>query len=122
MSADEIAKAFTQHYYNQFDTSPDGLAGLFTDASMMTFEGGPLVVGGAAIVAKIKSFGQVGHQVKNIDVQPSQSPNAICIFVTGAVTLGSPNPIHFCEFIQLVSTGNNNYHIHNCIFRLNYGL
>ena len=56
------------------------------------------------------------------DVQPSTSPNAICIFVTGAVTLGSPNPIHFCEFIQLVSAGDNNFTIHNCIFRLNYGL
>jgi hypothetical protein len=56
------------------------------------------------------------------DVQPSTSPNAICIFVTGAVKLGGPNPIHFCEFIQLVSAGDNNFTIHNCIFRLNYGL
>lgn len=29
MSAEEIANAFTQHYYSQFDTNPDGLGGLF---------------------------------------------------------------------------------------------
>jgi hypothetical protein len=26
---DDVAKAFTNHYYNMFDTNPDGLAGLF---------------------------------------------------------------------------------------------
>eukprot|EP00978_Attheya_sp_CCMP212_P002372 scaffold4862_cov70-Attheya_sp.AAC.3 len=29
MSADEVAKAFTQHYYNAFDTNVEGLAGLY---------------------------------------------------------------------------------------------
>ena len=29
MSADEVAKAFTQHYYNAFDTNVEGLVGLY---------------------------------------------------------------------------------------------
>lgn len=29
MSAEEVAKAFVQHYYQTFDNNVDGLAGLF---------------------------------------------------------------------------------------------
>jgi hypothetical protein len=29
MSAEEVAKAFVQHYYQTFDANVDGLAGLF---------------------------------------------------------------------------------------------
>ena len=29
MSAEEIAKAFVNHYYSTLDTSPQGLAGLY---------------------------------------------------------------------------------------------
>jgi len=29
MSAEEVAKAFVQHFYNAFDTNVDGLAGLY---------------------------------------------------------------------------------------------
>jgi hypothetical protein len=29
MSAEEVAKAFTQHYYQMKDTNVDGLAGLY---------------------------------------------------------------------------------------------
>jgi hypothetical protein len=90
--------------------------------SMMTFEG-QQHGGGEAIIAKLKSFGETRHEVKTVDVQPSTSPNAMCIFVTGAVKIGADaNPLHFCEFFQLVSTGGNNYYVHNDIFRLNYGL
>ena len=29
MSADQVANAFTQHYYQTFDSNPDALVGLF---------------------------------------------------------------------------------------------
>lgn len=29
MSADEVAKAFVQHFYQTFDANPEGLAGLY---------------------------------------------------------------------------------------------
>lgn len=88
---------------------------------MMTWESSQ-VAGAANIIAKLQGFGQIRHTVKTIDVQPSVDPNAICIFVTGNVILDQNNPLHFCEFFQLVSSGNNQYAIHNDIFRLNYGL
>ena len=91
------------------------------DSSMLTFESNQ-VQGGAAIVAKYKSVGPVQHTVKSMDVQPSNNPNAIVIFVTGSIKIGGDNPLHFCEFFQLVSTAPGQYYVHNDIFRLNYGL
>lgn len=87
---------------------------------MLTWEGNQ-VQGGAQIIAKVKSFGKISHMVKSVDVQPSVGPNAIIIFVTGSVSIDGNNPLHFCEIFQLVSGGNNQYAIHNCLFRLNYG-
>jgi len=91
------------------------------DQSMMTWESNQ-VQGVQNIVMKLKSFGSIKHSVKTIDVQPSLDPSAILIFVTGSVVLDQNNPLHFCEMFQLVSSGNNQYAIHNDVFRLNYGL
>lgn len=88
---------------------------------MMTFEGNQ-VQGSDAIMAKLRSVGSVKHQVKSMDVQPSSSPSAIIIFVTGSIQIGGDNPLHFCEMFQLVSTGPGQYYVHNDVFRLNYGL
>ena len=88
---------------------------------MLTFESNQ-VQGGAAIVAKYKSVGPVQHSVKSMDVQPSNNPNAMLIFVTGTIKIGGDNPLHFCEMFQLVSTAPGQYYVHNDIFRLNYGL
>jgi len=100
----------------------DALAGLYQDASMMTFEGNQ-VAGSANIIAKMKATGKVAHQMKGMDVQPGTSSNALLIFVTGAVKIGeNPGSIHFCQMFQLVATAPGNYYVHNDIFRLNYGL
>jgi hypothetical protein len=88
---------------------------------MLTFEG-QQVQGSEAIIAKLRGVGQVKHQVKTTDIQPSNDPNAIVIFVTGAIQIGGDNPLHFCEFFHLVGTGPGQYYVHNDVFRLNYGL
>ena len=89
--------------------------------SMMTFEGQQFQ-GPEAIINKFKGVGQVKHQVKSMDVQPSNNPSAIVVFVTGSIQIGGENPLHFCEFFHLVSTGPGQYYVHNDVFRLNYGL
>lgn len=123
MSAEEIATAFVQHFYQTFDNSGvDALAGLFNDQSMLTFEGQQVGGSAAAIIDKLRSVGAVTHSVKTTDVQPSSNPNAIIIFVTGAIKIGGDNPLHFCEFFHLVSTAPGQYYVHNDVFRLNYGL
>mmetsp|Transcript_10881 Transcript_10881/g.19541 ORF Transcript_10881/g.19541 Transcript_10881/m.19541 type:complete len:122 (-) Transcript_10881:926-1291(-) len=121
MSAEEVAKAFVAHYYQSLAGGADALAGLYNDQSMLTFEG-QQVQGSANIINKLKSVGQVKHSVKTTDIQPSANPNAIVIFVTGAVQIGGDNPLHFCEFFHLVGTGPGQYYVHNDVFRLNYGL
>lgn len=121
MSAEEIAQAFTQHYYTTFDTNVAGLASMFTDKSMMTFEG-TQVGGQQPIMNKLQSVGQVQHVVKSLDVQPSTSDSAIVLFVTGTIKIGGDNPLHFCEMFQLVAHAPGQYYVHNDVFRLNYGL
>ncbi len=88
---------------------------------MLTFEGNQ-VMGKDSIMAKLRSVGPVKHDIKSMDVQPTQSPSAIVIFVTGVIKIGGDNPLHFCEMFQLVSTGPGAYYVHNDVFRLNYGL
>jgi len=120
---EEVAKAFTNHFYTMFDTNADGLAGLFNEKSMMTFEG-TQIMGGPAVMQKVKSLGQVKHTPKTMDIQPSIDGSSIVIFVTGHITIGDPNgnPLHFSEFFHLVLSGPGQYYVHNDIFRLNYGL
>ena len=72
-------------------------------------------------MARLRSVGQVKHEVKSMDVQPSTNSNSIIIFVTGGIKIGGDNPLHFCEMFQLMSSGSS-YYVHNDVFRLNYGL
>ena len=88
--------------------------------SMLTFEGSQ-VLGSAAIIAKLKSVGPVKHNVASLDVQPSNSPDSVLIFVSGTIQIGGDNPVHFSEFFHLISTGPGSYYVHNDMFRLIYG-
>lgn len=88
---------------------------------MMTFEG-QQIQGSENIIAKLRAIGSVKHQVKSTDIQPSVNNGTILIFVTGSIQIGGDNPLHYCEMFQLVSTAPGQFYVHNCIFRLNYGL
>ena len=39
MSFDEVGRQFVEHYYNTFDSARNNLAVLYTDASMLSYEG-----------------------------------------------------------------------------------
>lgn len=60
-------------------------------------------MGSQAIVEKLTGLGKVQHDIKSMDVQPSQSSSAIIIFVTGTCRIDGGNPLHFCEVFQLVA-------------------
>lgn len=49
----EVASQFVPFYYNTFDTNREGLASLYRDTSMLTYESAS-VMGVAAIVDKLK--------------------------------------------------------------------
>jgi Nuclear transport factor 2 (NTF2) domain len=87
----KFTQAFTDHYYNTFDTNRPALATLYQDQSMMTFEGEKFA--GAAITQKLTSlpFQQCQHRVVSLDAQPSVS-QGINIFVTGQLIVSLPEP------------------------------
>jgi Nuclear transport factor 2 (NTF2) domain len=89
---------------------------------MMTFEGQQFQ-GTDNIMNKLRTIGNVKHLPKSTDIQPStEATNAIIIFVTGTISIANDNPLHYCEMFQLVSTSPGQFYVHNCVFRLNYGL
>ncbi len=88
---------------------------------MMTFEGSQ-IMGAQNILAKVKGLGQVKHTPKTIDIQPSIDGQSIVIFVTGHISIGGENPLHYSDFFHLVPSGPGQYYVHNAIFRLNYGM
>lgn len=105
---EEVSKAFTQHFYMTFDTNREGLASLYTDQSLMTYEG-TQIMGQAAIMNKYRSLGfnQAKHNIKTQDAHPNPlQPNAVIVFVTGDLQIeGQEYPMKFAEVFHLVQTG-----------------
>lgn len=79
------AQAFLEYYYSLFGSNRAGLANLYQDQSMFTFEGAKCQ-GPAAIMAKLTSlpFNQCKITPASMDFQPSIS-GGIIVFVTGHV-------------------------------------
>ncbi|KAM0753855.1 nuclear transport factor 2 [Meredithblackwellia eburnea MCA 4105] len=118
-----IAKQFTDFYYQTFDSDRNGLAGLYRDHSMLTFES-EQIQGSAAIVAKLAGlpFTTVQHRVTTLDAQPSAPDKAsLTVLVTGQLITGDEsNPLNFSQSFHLVPE-NQGYYVYNDIFRLVYG-
>ncbi|ERN09857.1 hypothetical protein AMTRI_Chr06g193990 [Amborella trichopoda] len=122
MDTDVVARAFVEHYYSTFDTNRAGLASLYQDNSMLTFEG-QKVQGAQNIVTKLTSlpFQQCQHSITTIDSQPSVHPNSIIVFVSGNLQLaGEQHALKFSQMFHLLQTPQNSYYVLNDIFRLNY--
>jgi hypothetical protein len=89
---------------------------------MMTFEGMQLQ-GPQAIIEKMKSLGNGGAFPFNVvsrDIQPSVTPTSLVILVTGTIAFDHDKPLSFSELIQLDAHAPQQYHVHNCIFRICY--
>ena len=90
-----VGKAFTDHYYQTFDTNRSALASLYQDASMLTFEGQQFQ-GTQAIVEKLTGlpFQSVQHRVVSLDAQPTHA-GGLLVFVTGQLlTDGESKPLN----------------------------
>merc|ERR1712065_116636 len=93
----EIGQAFVEHYYSTFDEDRSELGPLYTNESMLSFEGDG-IMGANDIVQYLVElkFETVKHVVNTMDVQPSASGGLI-VFVlatcTSTTTLRrSPSP------------------------------
>ncbi|KAH7437287.1 hypothetical protein KP509_05G064200 [Ceratopteris richardii] len=122
MDPEQIAKAFVDHYYTIFDTNRPGLASLYQDGSMLTFEGQKLA-GAQAIVGKLTSlaFQQCKHNISTVDCQLSGPGGGMLVFVSGNMQLpGEEHPLKFSQMFHLLQSSQGNFYVHNDIFRLNY--
>ncbi|KAI1472679.1 NTF2-like protein [Daldinia caldariorum] len=119
---EEIATMFVQYYYNQFDQDRAGLASLYRDASMLTFESASFK-GTPSIIEKLQGlpFQQIKHQVSTIDLQPGIAPGHILVLVTGQLLVDEEQrPMSYTQSFYLVPE-NSQYYVHNDIFKLVYG-
>ena len=100
MDPDTVAKAFVEHYYNMFDSNRAGLANLYQDASMLTFEG-QKTQGSQNIVAKLTAlpFHQCKHHITTVDCQPSGPAGGMLVFVSGNLQLAGEQ--HALKFSQV---------------------
>ncbi|KAJ9191566.1 hypothetical protein DTO166G4_934 [Paecilomyces variotii] len=117
-----IAQQFVQFYYKTFDENRAGLAALYRDQSMLTFETSS-VQGTAGIVEKLTSlpFEKVVHQVTTLDAQPSSETGGILVMVTGALLVDQEQkPMSYTQSFQLLPDGAGSYFVFNDIFRLIY--
>ncbi|XP_022734701.1 nuclear transport factor 2-like isoform X2 [Durio zibethinus] len=112
MDPDTVAKAFVEHYYRTFDANRAGLANLYQEGSMLTFEG-QKIQGSQNIVAKLTSlpFQQCQHNITTVDCQPSGA-GGMLVFVSGTLQLAGEQ--HALKFSQ------GSFYVLNDIFRLNY--
>ncbi|QIW95179.1 hypothetical protein AMS68_000697 [Peltaster fructicola] len=116
---ENIAKQFTEFYYNLFDNNRPELVSLYRNNSMLTFETSP-VQGATNIVQKLVDlpFKNVKHQISTQDAQPSNEAGGILVIVTGAL-LGETRPMSYTQTFQLLPEGGS-YFVFNDIFRLVY--
>ncbi|EOA82474.1 Nuclear transport factor 2 [Exserohilum turcicum] len=115
-----IAQQFVEFYYKTFDENRAGLASLYKDTSMLTFEQQP-TQGSAAIVEKLQNlpFQQIQHQTATIDAQPS-ADDGILVLVTGALMIaGETKPMSFTQAFQL-KNADGSWYVLNDVFRLVY--
>ncbi|EIW69096.1 nuclear transport factor 2 [Tremella mesenterica] len=118
-----IAKQFTDFYYNTFDTDRSGLAALYRDHSMLSWEGTPLL-GAPAIMQRLQElpFTAVQHRVLTLDAQPASSTEpAILVLVTGQLLVDDgSNILQYSQMFHL-KPENGSYFVQNDVFRLVYG-
>ncbi|KAF4989349.1 nuclear transport factor 2 [Fusarium heterosporum] len=120
---EDVAKQFIEFYYNTFDTDRNGLAALYRENSMLTFESASSL-GAAAIAEKLVSlpFEKVKHQVTTLDAQPSNDQGGVIILITGALLVDEEQrPMNFTQSFQLARDAGGNYFVFNDLFKLVYG-
>ncbi|GMP57578.1 hypothetical protein CsSME_00021605 [Camellia sinensis var. sinensis] len=120
MDPDAVAKAFVEHYYSTFDANRAGLANLYQESSMLTFEG-QKIQGSQNIVAKLTSlpFQQCQHSITTVDCQPSGPAGGMLVFVSGNLQLaGEQHALKFSQMFHLMPTPQGNAELFSRILHL----
>merc|ERR1711916_3635 len=127
MAADfeNVAKAFTTHYYNTFDQNRAALSALYNDSSMMSFEGHK-IMGKTNIHAKLTeglNFQRSRHRLQTVDAHPSPN-NGVLVSVGGEILVDDEEkPLRFSQVFNLqpIPGQQGGFFILSDLFRLHYG-
>merc|ERR1740121_3028617 len=114
----QVGEQFCQHYYQTFDTNRAGLVPLYSETSMLTFEGEQFQ-GAQNIVQKLATlpFQRVQHQVLKCDCQPSGPQGGVIVSVTGNLVVDeNQNPLKFAQIFHLAKGPSGNYFCANDMF------
>ena len=117
---DEVGRQFVQHYYQTFDSNRQNLASLYSDQSMLTYEG-EQYMGGQQIMEKYSVLPGLQHKITTLDFQPIPSDSSILVMVCGVLSVDGAGPMKFSQSFRLCVGGQFGYYCHNDIFRLNLG-
>ncbi|KAH7833496.1 hypothetical protein Vadar_006930 [Vaccinium darrowii] len=119
-NTDEVVVAFLKHYYSTFDTNRPGMAQLYRENSMMTFEGQKFK-GLQNIVNMFNSLPLpvCHHDISTVDCQPYGPPGGMLAFVTGTLNVpGQEHPLKYSEIFNLIPI-QDTFYVLNAILRSN---
>lgn len=121
---EQVANEFVDFYYNTFDTNREELVSLYSDDSMLTFEGAQ-IKGARHVVQKLVDlpFQQIRHERTSLDVQPCPGGGAL-VFVNGQLlTENEDHPLQFAQVFTLMPIDGQpgRFFVLNDMFRLCYG-
>lgn len=88
-----VGTQFVQHYYTTIDSNRANLATLYSQDSMLSFEG-EQYLGVEAIMGKLQSLPSMQHAATSFDYQPTVN-NGIIAFVTGQLAIDGGNPMNY---------------------------
>ena len=112
---DSIGRQFIEHYYNTFDANRSTLGPLYSEQSLLTFEGEQFQ-GASSIVNKLVSlpFQKIKHELVRADCQPNPQNNGVIGFVDD-----SQAPLMFAQVFHLAPNPSGGFFCLNDMFRLN---
>ncbi|EHL03223.1 NTF2-like protein [Glarea lozoyensis ATCC 20868] len=120
----ELARQFTQAYYEFLNGDVYKLAGVYRDNSMLTFESDSFL-GASSIVEhynKQKVEGKVVVPATQ-DAQPSNDQGGVIVLVTGLIEIHTPDEVQsfkFSQVFQLLQDAQG-FFVFNDVFKLVYG-
>ncbi|KAG9131498.1 hypothetical protein Leryth_024955 [Lithospermum erythrorhizon] len=134
MDPDTVSKAFVEHYYTTFDTNRSGLAGLYQEQSMLSFEGQKIrkniLTNSYSNNANIRSPPLIVNLRDLLEECSSSFPGIFNSKANNTLS-NSPSlcflksdfpfdiPFSFIMF-HLIPTPQGSFYVFNDIFRLNY--
>ena len=99
-----IGEQFWEHYYKTISQSRGDLANLYTDDSMLTYEGEP-IKGVGSIMEKLGSLPDIRHEIVTFDAQPSVNDGILWMIGGSLYIDGGDVPVKFAQTFHLQKGG-----------------